>query len=192
MKMMLSLVFVPLATACMADATDAPLGTSNIAARDITIDPATDLVESGFVNGALCNMIFPGGLTPQTQTYQIWSVGTHGIVNAPYNTLLRPNLYAVFGTSTTASLVHHVDGFSQFDHYHILDNLLGTDVDNTTWDLLVLFPGPNYNAATYQPARSVAEMLLQSTLGILSPVMTLPEAGFPPVVLNMPVQCPGH
>ena len=138
------------------------------------------------MNGALCTMIFKGALTPQTEVYEIWAVGTNGIVQgAAYNTG-RPNLYAVFGTNTDPSITHHVDGEGGFDHYHVLDN----NDDNTTWDLLTVFPGPNYNAATYQPAKSVHDMNAQIAAGVLGPVLTLPEAGFPPVVLNFPVTCP--
>jgi hypothetical protein len=193
MRTALSLTFMSLASLVTACATDgAPDGTDDlsVSANDVRINTSKDVVEVGYVNGALCKMVFPGGLTSSTETYQIWPVGTNGIVQgATYNTSGRPNLYAVFGTNTAASLTHHVDGFSQFDHYHILENAHGTDVDNTKWDLLAVFPGPNYNAATYQPATSAKEMLAQSAAGILSPVMTLPEAGFPPVVLYMPVTC---
>jgi hypothetical protein len=190
--MTLSVLLVSLTTACAVDPTDtSDTPDTEVAASDVRINPKTDVTEPAFVNGTLCTMVFPGGLTPQTQVYQIWNVGTHGIVNAPYNTPQRPNLYAVFGTNAPASETHHVDGFSQFDHYHVLDNNYGTQVNNTTWDLLALFPGPNYVAATYHPASSVHEMLAQSAAGILSPVMTAPQAGFPPVVLFFPVVCPG-
>jgi hypothetical protein len=190
MRLTLSLVLVSSLTACAVDAGDDP--ESDVSASDVRINPRTDLTEPAFVNGTLCQMVFKGGLTPQTEVYQIWAVGTNGIVDAPYNTPGTPNLYAVFGTSAPASETHHVDGFSQFDHYHVLDNKYGTEVENRTWDLLALFPGPNYNAATYHPATSVREMLAQSSAGILSPVMTAPQAGFPPVVLNFPVVCPGR
>jgi hypothetical protein len=190
MRMTLSLVFVSLITACV-DSGD-PTGT-DVAASDVRVNPKTDLLEPAFVNGALCQMVFQGGLTPQTEVYEIWAVGTNGIVQgATYNIDSRPNLYAVFGTNTDPSITHHVDGFNQFDHYHILDNKYGTDVENRKWDLLTVFPGPNYVAATYQPARSVHDMNAQIAAGVLGPVLTLPEAGFPPVVLNFPVNCPHH
>jgi len=187
MRMILSVSLVSMITGCALDGGNTG---SEVSASDVKINPTKDLTEPAFVNGRLCQMVFKGGLTPQTQVYQIWAVGTNGIVNAPYNTPGTPNLYAVFGTSAPASETHHVDGFSQFDHYHVLDGPAhGDDVENTTWDLLALFPGPNYNAATYHPASSVSEMLAQSSAGVLSPVMTAPQAGFPPVVLNFPVVC---
>ena len=188
MRMTLSLLFVSLSAACTVDAVDTNDPTaSQVAASDVHVNPATDLTEPAFLGGKFCKMVFKGGLTPQTEVYEIWAVGTNGIVQgATYNTAKRPNLYAVFGTNTDPSVTHHVDGFNQFDHYHVLDS----KDDNTTWDLLTVFPGPNYVAAGYQPARSVQEMNAQIAAGILGPVLTLPEAGFPPVVLNFPVNCP--
>ena len=193
MRMTLSLLLVSLTTACAVDAGDPADDTTDVSASDVRVNPKTDITEPAFVNGALCQMVFQGGLTPQTQVYQIWAVGTHGIVaGATYNIASRPNLYAVFGTNTAAAITHHVDGFNQFDHYHILDNKYGTDVDTRIWDLLTVFPGPNYVAATYQPAKSVHDMNAQIAAGILGPVLPLPDAGFPPVVLNFPVNCPHH
>jgi hypothetical protein len=194
MRMTLTLILVSMATACATDPTDSidpTADTLDVSASDIRVNPRTDLLEPAFVNGTLCQMDFIGGLTAQTQVYQIWAVGTHGIVaNQTYNTR-RPNFYAVFGTSAAGNVTHHVDGFDQFDHYHVVENARGgTEVDNTTWDLFAVFPGANYNAATYQPAKSVREMEQQIASGVLGPEMTLQQAGFPPVVLFFPVICP--
>jgi hypothetical protein len=191
MRMTLSVLLVSLTTACAVDAGTGTGTTTDVAASDVHINPTKDLTEPAFVGGHLCKMVFVGGLTASTQFYEIWAVGTNGIVaNAPYNTPGTPNLYAVFGTNVAASVTHHVDGFNQFDHYHVLDNNNnGDEVENRTWDLLALFPGPNYNAATYQPAKSAKDVLAQSAAGILGPVLTTPDIGFPPVVLNFPVTC---
>jgi hypothetical protein len=177
--------------ACAVDtASDDP--TTTDLTSDIRFNPATDGTEPVFVNGLQCRQIFPGSLTPQTQTYVIWPIGTNGIVNTTYNTSQRPNLYAVFGTSTPLSVSHHVDGADQFDHYHIAENNPHrTEVDNTKWDVLALFPGPNYHPETYVPAKSTDEMFAQSATGILTGVMTLTQAGFPELVLYTPIQCPG-
>ncbi|HEU4727801.1 MAG TPA: hypothetical protein VFT22_07935 [Kofleriaceae bacterium] len=194
--MTLTLLLVSMATACATDpSTDPsdPSATVDVSTRNIRVNPDTDLLEPAFVNGAFCQIDFIGGLTSKTEVYQIWAVGTHGIVdNATYNTP-RPNFYAVFGTSAAGDVTHHVDGFDQFDHYHVIENAHGgTDVDNTIWDLFAVFPGPNYDAATYQPAKSVSQMNQQIAAGILGPVLTLQQAGFPPVVLYFPVICPQH
>jgi hypothetical protein len=185
MRMTLCVVLVSLA-ACGVDTST---GTTSSAA--IKIDPTKDDVEPTYVNGTLCKLVFQGALTPQTQMYLIWPVGTNGIVNTTYNTPKRPNLYAIFGTGRPAFETHHVEGFDQFDHYHVAENNgRGTDVDNRDWDLLVLFPGPNFNAATYVSAKTPAELFAHSAAGLLSPVLTLPEAGFPEVVLHIPIVCP--
>ena len=197
MRMTLAVVLVSVSVAaCGVDtagdiASDNDTESTSVTTTDVRIDRTKDDVEPTYVNGTLCSLVFKGALTPQTQMYLIWAVGTRGIVDVPYNTPRRPNIYAIFGTGRPAFETHHVDGFDQFDHTHVIENPgNGTDVDNTTWDLLVLFPGPNFNAATYRSAKSVRQLMAQSAAGILSPVMTLPEAGFPEIVLRTPVTCP--
>jgi hypothetical protein len=188
MRMTLCVMVLSAAAACVSG-----VETTGGTRSDIKINPATDLTESAFVNGGRCTMVFPGGQTPQTEIYFIWAVGTNGIVDTTYNTPGRPNVYAVFanGPLVNQSDVHHVDGFDQFDHTHILDvKSRGDEVENTAWDVLGLFPGPNFNAATYVPATSVSAMFAQQAAGILGPVQTLPEVGLPPLVLYSPVNCP--
>lgn len=188
-------------TACAVDGTAAGPAvdtgtTTSTTASDVQINPKTDLTEPVYVNGRQCKLVFKGGLTPQTEVYAIWAVGVNGIVDAPYNTPQRPNLYAVFGTNPAPNEIHHVDGYNQFDHYHVVDtDHAGNSCDhdgaphNTNWDVLTYWPGPNYNAATYVSAKSVDELQAQSAAGILSPMETLPEIGFPELVLHAPVDC---
>jgi hypothetical protein len=178
--MTLFLVLVSLATACVDTAVEG----ESASGSEVKYDPSRDLLEPSYVNGKLCKLDFVGALTAQTQVWQIWPLGTNGIVNAKYNTE-RPNLYAIFGTGRPAYETHHVDGYDQFDHYHIAENSA-----DSKWDLLVLFPGPNFNPATYVTAKTPTEMRAQSAAGILTPVMTLPEAGFPELVLYAPIICP--
>lgn len=178
------------AAACGADP-GAPAAKPATAASAVRINPATDGTEPAFVDGRLCTMVFPGALTPSTETYAIWAIGTRGIVNAPYNTPERPNLYAVFGTHPPPGDVHHVPGFDEFDHYHVLDNPPGEEeVENRRWDLMVLVPGPNFDPATYVTATSAAEVLAQSQAGILGPVSTPAIFGLPGLVLYAPIVCP--
>jgi hypothetical protein len=182
----------PLALASLASLTTACVigdETTDESDSEVRVDPTRDGTEPAFIDGRQCTMVFPGGLTESTQTYAIWDVGTNGIVNQPYNTPQRPNIYAVFGTAAPASQVHHVDGFDQFDHYHILDGRVRHgEVDNSRWDLLTAWPGPNFPATGYVSAKSVAEMNAQVAAGVLK-ILTLPEAGFPPVVLYSPIKC---
>jgi hypothetical protein len=185
MRMTLFLVLVSLATACVDMTSD-----EGESATEIKVDPTKDLLEPSYVNGTLCQIDFVGALTSKTEVYQIWPVGTKGIVDDTYNTP-RPNLYAIFGTGRPAFETHHVAGYDQFDHYHIAENAHGgTSVDNTKWDLLVLFPGPNFDPATYVSAKTPTELAAQSAAGLLTKVMTLPEAGFPELVLYAPIICP--
>jgi hypothetical protein len=176
------------AAACGADRS-----TSSATARTaaLRVNPATDGTEPAYVNGRQCTMVFPGALTSSTQHYAIWAVGTRGIVDAPYNTPGRPNLYAVFGTHPATAEVHHVPGFDEFDHYHVLENPPGeTEVENRRWDLLVLVPGPNFDPATYVSAKSAEEVLAQSAAGVLGPVSTPAIFGLPGLVLYSPTICP--
>lgn len=189
-----------LVTACAVDpSVDGPEPVTTTTS-DIHINPQTDLTEPVYVNGRRCQLVFKGALTPQTEVYAIWSLGVNGIVDAPYNTPQRPNLYAVFGTHPSPDEIHHVPGYDQFDHYHVVDvpppRHHGCDTDpqvtNTNWDVLTFWPGPNYNPATYVSATSVPELFAQSEAGILSPLETLPEVGFDPLVTHAPVVCPEH
>jgi hypothetical protein len=189
MRMSWTLVFVSVAAAaCGADPATTSTATT---ASALKVNPATDGTEPAYVNGVKCTMVFPGALTPSTEHYAIWAIGTKGIVDAPYNTPGRPNLYAVFGTHPGAGEVHHVPGFDEFDHYHVLENPRGdNEVENRKWDLLVLVPGPSFDPATYVSARSAAEVLAQSAAGVLGPVSTPAIFGLPGLVLYSPVICP--
>lgn len=183
MNKLLSLALASLAVGCATDPA------ADTATSDVRVT-SNDLVEPAYVNGVRCQIVFQGALTPQTQMYQIWAVGTRGLVNTTYNTPGRPNIYAVFGTGAAAVDNHHVDGYSQFDHYHVLENARGTDVDNRTWDLLAFMPGPKFNAATYVTARSAPELFAQAAAGVLAGPLTTGDLGFPPAVLYFPVNCP--
>ena len=183
------LTFVVLAVAACGGSSGSSAIT--VTSSALKMNPATDGTEPAWVNGVLCTMVFPGSLTPSTETYAIWDIGTNGIVDAPYNTPQRPNLYAVFGTHPVDGEVHHVPGFDQFDHYHVLENPPGREkVKNNKWDLMVLQPGPNYDPATYVSAKSAAEVLEQSAAGVLGPVSTPAVFGLPGLVLYSPVVCP--
>ncbi len=197
----LALLLLSSAVGCAVDDASTTTGT---ATSDITINPAKDATEPAYYQDHLCKMVFPGGLTPSTETYAIWNIGTNGIVNAPYNTPQRHNLYAVFGTTAKPFEIHHVDGFDQYDHYHVLQpdsthhhgpgcghagHEDDVQVQNDTWDLLVYTPGPNFDLATYHSATSEAEVFAQSAAGILGPLSTPAIFGLPGLVLYAPIDC---
>ncbi len=193
MTRILAFLLLSSAVGCAMDGSSTTTGTTT---SNITINPAKDGTEPAYYEDHLCKMVFPGALTASTETYAIWNIGTHGIVDAPYNTPQRHNLYAVFGTNAASFEVHHVAGFDQFDHYHVLqadrhvdETENGVEVHNKTWDLLVLTPGPNFNLATYHTATSEAEVLAQSAAGILGPVSTPAIFGLPGLVLYSPIVC---
>src|SRR5678816_2360882 len=139
MRMTLAVVLVSVSVAaCGVDtagdiASDNDTESTSVTTTDVRIDRTKDDVEPTYVNGTLCSLVFKGALTADTQMYLIWAVGTNGIVTTTYNTPKRPNIYAIFGTSRPAFETHHVDGFSQFDHFHVIDNPgNSTHVENAT------------------------------------------------------------
>jgi hypothetical protein len=148
-----------------------------------------DVSEAVYFRGKQCHMVFRDVSSPEAQTFFIWNLGVDGIVDAPYPTHRRANLYAVFAPGPADS-VHHVDGEDDFDHYHIVDaaprrrsHALGQMYDGT-WDVFLVFPGPSFDAANYRAARSVKEMQRQIRDGVLGPILSTTDAGFDPLVLH--------
>lgn len=135
-----------------------------------------------------CLINFAGNSSAQTDQYAIWNVGTGGLLDVPYDTPERADLWAIFGTSASAGEVHHVDGYSEFDHYHVAEAYPGTANYDATYDVITAWPGPNYDAATYVTARNKQEVQDQIASGQLVR-LTLPEIGFPPFVLRAPIAC---
>jgi hypothetical protein len=127
-------------------------------------------------------MSFPGANSPQAETFFIWNFGTAIQHGAPYPSDAHGKLYAVFAQGP-AGATHHVPGFDQFDHFHIISQGVGT----RTLDALLVFPGPNFNPATYDPALSVKEMNKQIAAGILGAPLLSTQAGFDPLVLTVPI-----
>ena len=155
-----------------------------------------DVPEALYFDGGQCHMVFRNVSSPQAEVFFIWNLGINGVLQEePYPTTRRANLYAIFAPSP-ADAVHHVDGQDQFDHYHIVDAAPHGhghfDFDSShggprydgTWDVFLVFPGPNFNAATYKVAKTVDKMNKQIRDGILGPITKTNDAGFDPLVLN--------
>ena len=148
-----------------------------------------DEAEAVYFRGGQCHMVFRNVSSPAAETFFIWNLGVDGVLEEePYPTRSRANLYAVFAPGAPDS-VHHVDGQDAFDHYHIVDAAPGERRHGPgrydgTWDVFLVFPGPGFEPATYQAARSVHEMYAQIRDGILGPVLKTTEAGFAPLVLH--------
>jgi hypothetical protein len=145
-----------------------------------------DVPEALYFDNKLCHMVFRNVSSPAAEVFFIWNLGVDGVrQESPYPTNARRNLYAVFAPSP-ANAVHHVDGQDQFDHYHIVD--ASPDARHSgydgTWDVFLVFPGPNFNAATYQVAKTVDAMNRQIRDGILGPITKTTDAGFDPLVLH--------
>jgi hypothetical protein len=162
--------------------------------------PGPDDVEEGvYFDDDQCHLVYRNVSSPDADFFFIWNLGVDGVVEGvPYPTSARADLYVVVAPAP-ANAIHHVDGQDQYDHYHIVDAAPGDDDDDDddddgddnrydgTWDVFVVFPGPNFNPATYKAARSVNKMKKQIQAGILGPILTTPEAGFDPLVLNLEI-----
>lgn len=135
-----------------------------------------------------CFLNFAGNSSAQSDQYAIWNVGTNGVLDVPYDTPERSDLWAVFGTGAPANETHHVDGYAAFDHYHVAETYPGVTGYDGTFDVITAWPGPNFDAATYVTAKNKAELHAQLDAGQLVR-LTLPDIGFPPLVLFAPIAC---
>jgi hypothetical protein len=143
-----------------------------------------DAQEAVYYNNDQCHIVFRNLSSPEAETFFIWNLGVNGVLQEePYPTLLRPDLYAVFAPAPPDA-THHVDGHDDFDHYHIVSVSPDRLRYDGTWDVFLVFPGPNFDPATYQVAKSVLKMKKQIHDGILGPITPTPDAGFDPLVLN--------
>ena len=142
------------------------------------------LSEPIYYKDQLCTINFYGTNSPDAQTFFIWNLGVGSwLQDATYPTDARPDLYAVFAPAP-ADATHHVDGYDQFDHYHITSSGPGEAGYDTTWDVWLVFPGPNFNAATYQAATSYDAFQAQVASGVLGQPIKTTDAGFQPLVLR--------
>ncbi|MEO7736142.1 MAG: hypothetical protein ABIY55_34610 [Kofleriaceae bacterium] len=138
--------------------------------------------EYSFFAGLPFTFRFPGFFTPQAETFFIWNFGTSIQHNAPYPSSSHGRLYGVFAPAPAGSL-HHVAGQDGFDHYHIMSQGPGT----RTFDVFLVFPGPNFNAATFIAPRSEFAMNISIAFGVLAAPITTTDAGFGPLVFTVPV-----
>jgi hypothetical protein len=146
-----------------------------------------------YANERECSMYFFGTNFPEADQYAIWNLGLGGIADESYTDYPsddRPDLYAVLAPAP-ADRTHHVDGFDQFDHYHIADrsSFARRSRFNGKWDVYFVFPGPNFDAGTYEVATDVESMQQQVADGILGAPLLTTEAGFDPLVIRTPVLC---
>ncbi len=138
--------------------------------------------EYAYYNDRVRIITFTGYYSDSAETFFIWNLGTTIQHGAPYPSDDHGKLYGVF-TPSPCGAVHHVAGQDQWDHYHIITQGIGV----RTFDVELVFPGPNFNAATYHPPLSLAEMNDAVSAGILAPPLLTTDAGFDPLVIKVPV-----
>jgi hypothetical protein len=138
--------------------------------------------EYAFFNGKPYTIQFPGFFTPQAETFFIWNLGTSIQHDAPYPSSTHDRIYGVFAPGPPG-VTHHVDEQEGFDHYHIMSAPQGT----RTFDVFLVFPGPNFNEATFRAPVSEREMDRAIAAGILAAPVTTTDAGFGPLVFKVPV-----
>ncbi len=143
------------------------------------------LTEPAAYNGRICELRFTGTPSQTSEFYAIWNLG-HGILDVPFNTA-RPDLYAIIpGT------MHTDPNHPELNHDHIVSAAPGVPGYDGTWDVWLVVPGPNFNAATYTAPRSVASMMDLIARGVLAGPMSFSQAGFgPDLVLRAPFVCTG-
>lgn len=147
---------------------------------------AGTLTEPAAYNGRICELRFPGTPSRTSEFFVIWNLG-HGILDEPFNTA-RPDLYAVLpGT------MHRDPEHPELDHDHIVSHAPGVPGYDATWDVWVVVPGPQFDAATYQAPRSTEAMFALIDRGVLAGPLSFSQAGFGrDLVLRAPLVCDGQ
>ena len=179
-----ALVGASLLGGCVVDSESTEPSTSIIAQEGCGTLPAIgEDQEYAFFNNETFTLKFPGFFTPQAETFFIWNLGTTIQHGAPYPSSTHGKLYGVFAPGPQGA-THHVDGQDAFDHYHLMNKGEGT----RTFDVFLVFPGPNFNAATFKAPLSEKALNTAVAAGILNAPLTTVAAGFPPLVIKVPVK----
>ncbi|MEO7730517.1 MAG: hypothetical protein ABIY55_06055 [Kofleriaceae bacterium] len=191
-KLFAALLLAGPLTACAT--TDAPDSESDFPVSDQASKPSQPLPPIGadqeysFFQGQTHTFSFPGFFSPQAETFFIWNFGTTIQHGAPYPSSDHGRLYGVFAPGP-AGATHHVDGQDGFDHYHVMSQNAGT----RTFDVFLVFPGPSFNAATFDAPLSEHDINDAVAAGVLAAPITTTAAGFGPLVITVPVtKLKGH
>ena len=84
---------------------------------------------------------------------------------------------------------HHVEGQDDFDHYHLINKGAGT----RTFDVFLVFKGPNFDLATWVPPLNETELNAAIAAGKLGPVtLTTAVVGEPLVIKEKIKKFDGH
>src|SRR6185503_19315722 len=146
----------------------------------LNLPPIGEDQEYAFYKGDAHTLKFPGFFTPQAETFFIWNLGTTIQHGAPYPSNSHAKLYGVFAPGPTGS-THHVDCQNAFDHYHIITKNQGPH----TFDVFLVFPGPNFNPATFVAPLSESALNTAIAAGVLAAPITTTAAGFGPLVIRV-------
>jgi hypothetical protein len=159
--------------------------TAGVAAREGAANGV--LTEAAAYNGRVCELRFPGAPSPNADIYAIWNLGSHGILDVPFDTD-RPDLYAIIpGT------MHTNPDHPELDHDHIVSAAPGVPGYDGTWDVWVVVKGVHFNAGTYVAPRSVESMMALIQQGVLAGPFSFSQANFgPDLVLRAPFVCNGQ
>lgn len=195
LKFLAAILLASPVVACATDPSDATDATdSEVAAVssvsqhcDSSLPPIGEDQEYVFFQGQALTMQFPGYFSPQAETFFIWNFGTAIQHDAPYPSSSHGRLYAIFAPGPDGA-EHEVEGQPNYNHYHVISQNAGT----RTLDLYVVFPGPNFNPATFDPPLSEHALNAAVSAGVLAPPATTVDAGFGPLVIKVPVSKPHH
>jgi hypothetical protein len=132
--------------------------------------------ECTWLNGKGWELIIPGTGKPDAETYAIWNLGSSINHNAQYDKAWRADLLMIIPGAE-----HTVPGVPDFDHDHIVSRRA------LTYDIFLVVPGPNFDPETYERPKSIEDHAELEAAGVLSPALRLPDAGFPPLVMNAPL-----
>lgn len=193
MRTLLGLVCVASLSACMATDDTSVVEKKGSKVPNVpfyTLFGNDNFIEADLVKGKVCGQLFFNVTSPDADQLAIWTVGVNAVLtDVPYPTDSRPNFYGIFVPSNDL-LNHHVDGFDEFDHYHIAERASHNKHD-VLWDPFIVNPGPNFDAATWEPVTTIEEMNDAIAAGVLAPPVSMIDAGFGPIVFHGEIQC-GH
>jgi hypothetical protein len=134
--------------------------------------------EYAFFNHQVFTFTFPGFDSPQAETFFIWNLGTTIQHGAPYPSNKHDKMWGIIAPGPPGG-THHVEGQPDFDHYHLINKGAGT----RTFDVFLVFQGPNFDLATWVPPLNEQELNAAIAAGKLGPVtLTTAVVGEPLVI----------
>jgi hypothetical protein len=169
---------------CAANADSSGEEATSVADQAVQCDQPLPLPEQpedteyAFFNHQVFTFTFPGFDSPQAETFFIWNLGTTIQHGAPYPSNKHDKMWGIIAPGPPGG-THHVEGQDDFDHYHLINKGAGT----RTFDVFLVFKGPNFDLATWVPPLSETELNAAIAAGKLGPVtLTTAVVGDPLVI----------